>query len=254
MTERLHPEGAIPQPEQSARPAETPPTEFQLFMRKVLDLPDYRTEGPAAKTMEELRERIKEDPFSALTEFDALIRGRKVGDLKMWTARNVTNAMIAAAATGADYIDVIVKAPLKGLGAPGEALGAGVEYVMDTAISVGMNKLAEATTGIKGVRYASPLSEFISTAANTIPVFHEYMNGVNLESWFRRTESIPVFGALLERAHISGDRMIEQALTSKENKWLWGLIIIMSKGYNNKPDAKNSTSTPSTSTPTAAKN
>ncbi len=197
MAERLQPDHTTP--ERIHTIPEAQPTDFQLLMRKLLDLPDYRTEGPAAKTMEELSERIKSDPLQAVTELDAYLRGRKTGNLLDWTARNVTNTMISAAATGADYVDVIIKAPLKGLGAPGEAVGGGVEYVTDTIISAGTNKLAELATGVQGVRYASPLSEFISTALNTVPVFHEYMNGVNMESWFRRTESIPVIGALLER-------------------------------------------------------
>ncbi len=33
--------------------------------------------------------------------------------------------------------------------------------------------------------------------------------------------------------------MIEKALTSKENKWLWGLITVMSKGYNNPKKGEN---------------
>jgi hypothetical protein len=248
MTER---DQASPSPEDTPAPEpETGqpghpdrPTDFQLLMRKFLDLPDYRTQGPAAQTMTELRERIQKDPLSAIKELDAYLRGRTTGNLGDWTARNVMHAIIAAAATGADYIDVIAKAPLKALGPAGEMLGAGLEYTTDTVISAGANKFVEATTGVKGARYASPLSEFISTAANTIPVFHEYTNGVNLESFLRRTESIPIFGALLERGHIAGDRLINQALENKQSKWFWGLLVIMSKGYNHaKPDQKNSTS------------
>lgn len=226
-------------------PKQDQPTEFQLLTRKLLDIPDFRTEGPAAKTVEELSERVKKDPFSALPEFDAYLRGRKVGGLKIWTARNVTNVMISAAATGVDVLDIPAKALIKSLGAGlfGEAATAGVEYVTDAIISAGTNKLAEATTGVKGVRYASPLSEFISTAANTIPVFHEYMNGVNMESWFRRTESIPVVGALLERGHIAGDRMINHALETQQGKWFWGLLIVMSKGFNNPRKGDNKTAT-----------
>lgn len=256
MTERLRSEGAIPQPEQSARPAEAPPTEFQLFMRKVLDLPDYRTEGPAAKTMEELGERIKADPLQTITELDAFLRGRKTGGFADWSVRFITNTAIGAAATGVDVLDFPAKALVKMLpiGPFGDAIGAGIEYTTDTILSAGTNKLAELTTGVKGIRYASPLSETISTFANTIPGVHDVVNGVNMESALRRLESVPILGAVLEQGHVAGDRMINQAIETQQGKWLWGLLIVMSKGYNKKPEAKNSASTPSTSTPTAAKN
>lgn len=251
MTERLHPEGATPQPEQATRPPEAPPTEFQLFMRKVLDLPDYRTEGPAAKTIKELGESIKDNPLAALKEFDAFLRGRKTGDLKDWTARQITNFMIGAGATGVDRLDSITEAlnahPV------GAAAAAGFEYLTDTAISAGTNFLTEKVTGIKGARYASPLAELLSTGANTFPVLRAFVNGVNVESTLRLAQNVPITGALIERAHVAGDRMIDQALESQQGKWFWGLLIVMSKGYNKKPDAKNSASTPSTPTPATGK-
>lgn len=244
MAERLQPEHSAPQPEHAAPIAQ--PTKFQLLMRKLLDLPDYRTEGPAAKTMEELGERVKSDPLQAVTELDAYIRGRKTGNFADWSARFITNFAIGAAATGVDVLDIPAKALIKALGAGlfGEAAAAGVEYVTDAVISAGTNKLAELATGVQGVRYASPLSETISTFANTISGFHEVTNGVNLESAFRRFESVPILGAALERGHIAGDRMMNQALETQQGKWLWGLIIVMSKGYNKSPQSGEKKGTP----------
>lgn len=229
MAERLQPDHTTPEHVQASPEAQ--PTDFQLLMRKLLDLPDHRTEGPAAKTMEELSERIKSDPLQAVTELDAYLRRRKTGNLVDWTARNVTNVMINAAATSVDKIDGITES--LNSTPPGAMAAAGVEYVTDTLISAGSNFLMEKATGIKGVRYASPLSEIISTGANTMPVFRQYINGVNIEASLRLFESIPVLGALLERGHIAGDRMINQALETQHGKWFSGLLIVMSKGFNN---------------------
>ena len=229
MAERLQPEHITPEPDHAAPVAQ--PTEFQILMRKLLNLPESRTEGPAAKTMEELGERVKKDPFSALVEFDAFLRGRKTGNLTDWSARNVTNAMIAGAATSVDRLDSFTE----GLNStpPGAAFSAVIEYITDTAISAGTNYLMEKATGVNGVRYASPLSEVISTAANTVPVLKQFVDGVNVEASLRRAENAPILGALIERTHIAVDRMIDQALETKQGKWFWGLLMVMSKGYNN---------------------
>lgn len=187
MAERLQPDHTTP--EHVHATADAQPTDFQLLMRRLLDLPDHRTEGPAAKTMEELSERIKSDPLQAVTELDAYLRGRKTGNLLDWTARNVTNMMIGIAATSIDRIDSLTGA--LNTSGPGAMAAAGIEYVTDTLISVGSNFLMEKATGINGVRYASPLSEIISTGINTVPVIRSFVDGVNVEAAFRLVQSAP---------------------------------------------------------------
>lgn len=253
MAERLQPDHTTPEHVQA--PPEAQPTDFQLLMRRLLlDEPDDRMESTAAKTMEELSERIKSDPMRAITELDAFLRGREpIGGLGDLTARNMTNFFIGGVATSVDRLDSFTEF-LK-INPPGAMAAAGIEYLTDTAISAGSNFLLEKTTGIKGARYASPLSEIISTYANTVNFFHQFVNGVNVEASLRIIESVPVLGAVLERGHRAGDRMIDQALDTQQGKWFWGLLMVMSKGFNNpksgekKTDPKNPSGTPNSPRP-----
>ncbi|MDP1722570.1 MAG: hypothetical protein Q8L37_05160 [Candidatus Gottesmanbacteria bacterium] len=252
-------ENSVPAPEQMAPPSPEAPeyTATQKLMQKLLEVGSHslleegkdvvESREKVAKTLGELFNRIAKNPINIpghYHEVDAFIRGRDPGDIKTWTARNITNISIGLAATGVDYLDTILTSGLSltGILSP---IGNVIEYLTDSAITVGANQLVRNTTGQKDAHYPSPLSEIISTALNWPEVTKPFADGVNIEASYRILSSIPIAGALVERSYISGNNFLTKLRENKQNIWIQGLLMAATKGFlsPNKPKVKTSSAT-----------
>lgn len=226
-------QNATPNPDQP----EPHYTDFQLFVQKTLELRDTDSDRATAKTMDELAQRISDNPLSAIKEIDSAIRGRDNGTMKDWTARTVTNLAIGAGATALDYLDSGKDAAE--LSAPMAAIIAGIEYLTDTAITLGTNYGVSKASGLKDARYASPLSEIIGSSVNLLPFGKSLLNSVNIEAAFRLSSGIPVFGGIVERLHTTGDHLIDKGMDNPKSKWAYALLTIMSRAYVSKGKTAN---------------
>lgn len=107
------------------------------------------------------------------------------------------------------------------------AYGAGMEYILDEAVSAGTDKMVQMLTKSRA-GYASPLSHKLYNISRLIPVADEFLSPTAIESAFRIGSNYPVFGAPVEALYRYLNTQLGQGTSA--SKFAEGLAYSMVRG------------------------
>lgn len=107
------------------------------------------------------------------------------------------------------------------------AYGAGLEYILDEAVSAGADKMVQTLTKSRA-GYASPLSHKLYNISRLIPVADEFLSPTAIESAFRIVSNYPVFGAPVEALYRYLNTQLGQGTPA--SKFAEGLAYSMVRG------------------------
>lgn len=114
-----------------------------------------------------------------------------------------------------------------GLGVWAGAYGAGLEYIMDQAVSAGADTMVRTLTKSKA-SYASPLTHKIYNISRLVPLADEFLNPTGIEAAWRIASNWPVLGAPVEALYKYLNDQLRQS--SGSASFVEGLAFSMVKG------------------------
>lgn len=114
-----------------------------------------------------------------------------------------------------------------GLGVWAGAYGAGLEYILDQAVSAGADTMVRTLTKSKA-SYASPLTHKIYNISRLVPLADEFLNPTGIEAAWRVASNWPVLGAPVEALYKYLNDQLRQ--NSGSASFVEGLAFSMVKG------------------------